>query len=139
MRNFSVTNDHCYVSLVVSAYRSFPRSWYITGFFTKETRWCVPLGGLFTLTHEFTSGFSRVGYPWSLVLCLVYTYFICIADIYKQYNGNSTIGFRNKEMLSFNLFPMKTYKYHKQIYMQADLNFKLVRIIYTLREKKKCM
>ena len=26
-----------------------------------------------------------------------------------------------------------------QIYMRADLNFKLVRIIYTLREKKKCM
>jgi hypothetical protein len=26
-----------------------------------------------------------------------------------------------------------------QIYMHADLNFKLVRIIYTLREKKKWM
>jgi isocitrate/isopropylmalate dehydrogenase len=61
-------------------------------------------------------------------------------DIYKQNNSNSTIGFRNKQMLFLNLFPMKNiYKYHKQIYMHADLNFKLVRIIYTLREKKKFM
>ena len=32
---------------------------------------------------------------------LVYTYFIGITDIYKQNNSNSTIGFRNKQMLFF--------------------------------------
>jgi hypothetical protein len=38
---------------------------------------------------------------------LVLTYFIGITDIYKQNNSNSTIGFRNKQMLFLNLFPMK--------------------------------
>ena len=35
------------------------------------------------------------------------THFIGITDIYKQNNSNSTIGFRNKQMLFLNLFPMK--------------------------------
>jgi len=34
---------------------------------------------------------------------------------------------------------MKNIQNHKQIYMHVDLDFKLVRIIYMLREKKKCM
>ena len=32
---------------------------------------------------------------------LVLTYFIDITDIYKQNNSNSTIGFRNEQMLFF--------------------------------------
>ena len=35
------------------------------------------------------------------------THIIGITDIYKQNNSNSTIGFRNKQMLFLNLFPMK--------------------------------
>ena len=35
--------------------------------------------------------------------------FIGITDIYKQNNNNSTIGFRNKQMLFLNLFPMLLY------------------------------
>ena len=34
-------------------------------------------------------------------------YFIGITDIYKQNNSNSTIGFRNEQMLFLNQFPMK--------------------------------
>ena len=67
------------------------------------------------------------------------THFIGITDIYKQNNSNSTIGFRNKQMLFLNLFPMKNSQISQKIYMHADLNFKLVRIIYTMRGRKKCM
>ena len=35
----SVTNDHGYVPLVVITFRSFPHSWFITGFVTRLTRW----------------------------------------------------------------------------------------------------
>jgi hypothetical protein len=34
------------------------------------------------------------------------------------------------------LFPMKNLQIGQKLYMHADLNFTLVRIIYTLREKK---
>jgi hypothetical protein len=36
--NSCVTNDHGYVPLVVNTSRSFPRSWFITGFVTRITR-----------------------------------------------------------------------------------------------------
>jgi hypothetical protein len=39
-------------------------------------------------------------------------------------------------MLFLNLFPMKNLQISQQVYMHADLNFKLVRIIYTMRGKK---
>jgi hypothetical protein len=35
------------------------------------------------------------------MIILVYTYFIGIANIYKQNKSNYTIGFRNKQMLFF--------------------------------------
>jgi hypothetical protein len=38
LRNICVTNDHGYVPLVVSIFRSFPHSWLITGFVTRLTR-----------------------------------------------------------------------------------------------------
>ena len=36
--NICVTNDHGYVPLVISTSRSFPHSWFITGFVTRLTR-----------------------------------------------------------------------------------------------------
>jgi hypothetical protein len=36
--NSCVTNDHGYVPLVLNTSRSFPRSWFITGFVTRLTR-----------------------------------------------------------------------------------------------------
>jgi hypothetical protein len=42
-------------------------------------------------------------------------------------------------MLFLNLFPMKNLQIWQKIYTHAELNFKLVRIIYILREKRKCM
>jgi hypothetical protein len=35
--NICVTNDHGYVPLVVSTFRSFPHSWHITGLVTNLT------------------------------------------------------------------------------------------------------
>jgi hypothetical protein len=43
---------------------------------------------------------------------------------------------KQENVFFLNLFPMKNLQIWQQIYMHADLNFKLVRIIYTLREKK---
>jgi len=40
--NICVTNEHGYVTLVANTSRSFPRSWFITGFVTRLTR-RVPL------------------------------------------------------------------------------------------------
>ena len=40
--NICVTNDHGYISFVVSTSRSFPHSWLITGFVTRLT-WQVSL------------------------------------------------------------------------------------------------
>jgi hypothetical protein len=53
--------------------------------------------------------------------------------MYKQNNSNCTIGFRNKHMLFFNLFPMKNLQIWQKLYMHADLNLTLVRIISKFR------
>ena len=67
--NVCVTNDHGYVPLVVNTYRSFPRSWLITGFVTRLT----PVG-LLSLPEHLGSPpvFSGVHVTRSLVLCVCF-------------------------------------------------------------------
>jgi hypothetical protein len=75
--NICVTNDHCYVPLVVNTSRSFPHSWLITGFVTRLTR-RVPLveQELLTLPDHLSSPpvFSGVCVTRSLVL------YVCFVD-----------------------------------------------------------
>jgi hypothetical protein len=54
------------------------------------------------------AGVRFLNLPSCMSCGLVLTYFIGITDINKQNNSNSTIGFRNKQMLFLNLFPMKS-------------------------------
>ena len=62
-----VTNDHGYVSLVISIFRSFPHSRFITGFVTRLTR-RVPLA-----EHLSSSPvFSGVRVTRCLVLCVCF-------------------------------------------------------------------
>ena len=75
--NICVTNDHGYVSLVVSTFRSFPHSRLITKFVTRLTR-RVPLvqQELLTLSEHLSSPlvFSGVRVIRSLVL------YVCFVD-----------------------------------------------------------
>ena len=75
--NICVTNDHGYVSLVVSTFRSFPHSRLITKFVTRLTR-RVPLvqQELLTLSEHLSSPpvFSGVRVTRSLVL------YVCFVD-----------------------------------------------------------
>jgi len=61
--NICVTNDHGYVPLVVTTSRSFPHSWFITGFTTRFTRW-VPLveQELLTLPEHLSSSRFLMGF-----------------------------------------------------------------------------
>ena len=79
-RNTCVSNDHVYVPLVVSTFRSFPHSWLIIGFVTRITL-RVPLmeQELSTLPEHPSSplGFPvfsgvLVCFTRSLVLCTLY-------------------------------------------------------------------
>ena len=70
-----VTNDHVYLSLVISTYRSFPHSWHITGFVSRLTRRVsLVKQELPTLPEHLssTSVFSRVRVTRSLVFCVMF-------------------------------------------------------------------
>ena len=72
-----VTNYHGYVLIVVNTSRSFPRSWLITGFVTKLTRWVSLVEQeLSTLPEHLSSPpvFSGVHVTRSLVL------YVCFVD-----------------------------------------------------------
>ena len=73
LRNSCVTNDQCYVPLVVNIYRSFLHSWLITGFATRLTRRVQLVEQeLLTLPQHLSSHpvFSGVCVTRSLVLCV---------------------------------------------------------------------
>ena len=73
--NICVTNDHEYVPLVVNTSRSFPRSWFITGFVTRLTRrMSLVEQELLTLSEHLSSPpvFSVVRVTRSLVLCVCF-------------------------------------------------------------------
>ena len=75
--NICVTNDHGYVPLVVSTFRSFPQSWLIIGFVTRLTRRVSLVEQeLPTLLEHPSSStvFSGVRVTRSLVLCVC---FVC--------------------------------------------------------------
>ena len=70
-----VTNDHVYLSLVISTYRSCPHSWHITGFVSRLTRRVSLVEQeLPTLPEHLSSTpvFSRVGVTRSLVFCVMF-------------------------------------------------------------------
>ena len=73
--SYCTTNDHGYVTLVLSTSRSFPHSWPITGFATIFTR-RVPLveQEQLTLPEHLSSPpvFSGVRVTRSLVLCVCF-------------------------------------------------------------------
>jgi hypothetical protein len=75
--NICVTNDHGYAPFVVNTFRSFPRSWLITGFVTR-LKWRVPLveQELPTLPDHLSSPptFGGVRVTRSLVL------YVCFVD-----------------------------------------------------------
>jgi hypothetical protein len=78
LRNICVTNDHGYVPLVVSIFRSFPHSWLITGFVTRLTRRVSLVEQeLLTLPDHLGSPpvFSGVRVTRSLFL------YVCFADL----------------------------------------------------------
>jgi len=74
LSNICASNDHRYVSFVVSTYRSFPHSWVISGFVSRLTR-RMPLVDqeLLTLPENPSSHPSRFRVSPSLVLyvCVV--------------------------------------------------------------------
>ena len=81
--NICVTNDHGYVPLVVSSFRSFPHSRLITRFVTRLTR-RVPLVEeelLLTLPEHLSlpPDFSGVRVTRSLLLC------VCFVDRYLSF------------------------------------------------------
>ena len=75
--NICITNDHGYVPFVVNTFRSFPRSWLITGCVVRLT-WRVPLveQKLLTLPKHLSSPpiFGGVRVTRSLVL------YVCFVD-----------------------------------------------------------
>ena len=75
LRNICVTDDHGYVPLVVSTFRPFPHSWFVTGFVTRVTR-RVPLveQSLPTLPEHLSSlsVFREVSVTRSLVLSAMF-------------------------------------------------------------------
>jgi hypothetical protein len=94
--NVCVTNDHGYVLLVVSTSRSFPRSWFITGFVTRLTR-RVPLVDRELLIRPeqmrsppgFSSYFSIFSFMcmfYRSLVVLLYLFFcqcvVCFSSIY---------------------------------------------------------
>ena len=72
-----VTNDHGYVPLVVNTSRSFPHSWFITGFLTRLTR-RVPLvkQELLTLPEHLSPPPVFSGFHVTRSLAL----FVCFVD-----------------------------------------------------------
>jgi len=73
--NICVTSDHEYVSLVVSTSRSFPYSWFITGFITRlARRMSLVEQELLTLPDHLSSPpvFSGVRVTRCLVLCVCF-------------------------------------------------------------------
>ena len=73
--NICVTNDHEYVTLVVSTSRSFPHSWFITGFITRlARRMSLVEQELLTLPDHLSSPpvFSEVRVTRCLVLCVCF-------------------------------------------------------------------
>ena len=73
--NICVTSDHEYASLVVSTSRSFPHSWFITGFITRLARRMSQFGQeLLTLPDHLSSPpvFSGVRVTRCLVLCVCF-------------------------------------------------------------------
>jgi hypothetical protein len=72
--NICVTSDHEYVSLVVSTSRSFPHSWFITGFITRlARRMSLVEQELLTLPDHLSSPpvFSGVRVTRCLCVCFV--------------------------------------------------------------------
>jgi hypothetical protein len=70
-----VSNDHGYVPLVVSTSRTFPNSWFITGFVAKVTpRALLVERELHTLQEHFSSPpvFIWILVALSLVFCMVF-------------------------------------------------------------------
>jgi hypothetical protein len=68
---------HGYVPLVVSTSRSFPRSWRITGFVTRLTRWVSLVEQELLILPEHLSSpplLSGVRVTWSLAL------YVCFVD-----------------------------------------------------------
>jgi len=58
LRNICVTNDHGYVPLVVSTFRSFPHSWLIIRFVTRVTRRVSLVGQKFLTLPEHLSSLA---------------------------------------------------------------------------------
>jgi hypothetical protein len=93
--NICVTNDHEYVPLVVNTSRSFPRSWFITGFVTRLTRrMSLVEQELLTLSEHLSSPpvFSVVRVTRSLVLC------VCFVDRCLSF---CTFSFRHGVLLRY--------------------------------------
>ena len=77
--NICVTNNHRYVPLIVNTSRSFPHSWFITGFVTRLTRRVSLVEQeLLTLPEHLSSPlvFSGLRVTQSLVLC------VCFVDLF---------------------------------------------------------
>ena len=76
----STSYFHVYVHSDVSTSQSFPHSWLITGFLTRQTR-SIPLSGGGTahpsVVSEFTTGFSGIRVACSLVFYVVFCSVIC--------------------------------------------------------------
>ena len=73
--SYCTTNDHGYVTLVLSTSRFFPHSWLITGFVNRLTQW-VPLveQELLTILWHLSSppSFSGIHVIRSVVLCVCF-------------------------------------------------------------------